>query len=1468
MALLAAFTTQEKTSHNSHKFAFTLNPNNHCHWKTMITPFLVTNNMFGYIDGSIPCPSPTIEGAPSTPATDKEPPTLTTRPNPNFTAWVSNDAHVRMILISTISEASYDYIQGNTARELWLTLERAYAPHTSSREFTLKTQLLKIEMKGDETPSAYLTRAQGYATALSNIGEPVKDKDLVMLVIAGLREEYNGLKSNLLARQVPIVFNELQGLLSDHDYLINKPTSTSTPSLAFNVTTDTHIKPSTSTSINPTPTQLSAIQQLASQFGYQLTTTNTPPQAYYSYRPPQNNNRGRGYNNNNNRGRGRGSTNRNNNNRSQFEWASNQNTVYGTCNRCGIGHIPSHCPNRDPSTVRAKPSANFADHRSSSSSTWFPDTGANSHVTPDLASLGTSEAYNGDDALHVGNGKGLPILHIGSSHIHSPHKTFSLANILHVPQIKKNLLSVQKFCLDNHVFFEFHPYFFLVKDISTHTTLLTGPSNNGLYTINLPQLHSINKTAFSAIRASSTIWHQRLGHPHHRLLQSMLSNYHLPVSNNLSSSFCNSCHMGKSTKLSLNNSSFRSSNVLDLIFCDVWGPAPTLSFDGHSYFMLCVDHYSRYMWIFHLKQKSDVYNTFKQFLSMVERKFNTKLKTVQTDWGGEFRNLSTFFKSLGITHRRSCPHTSEQNGIVERRHRHVVETGLTILAQSSAPPRFWHFAFDTAVYLINRMPARSNSNQSPYEIIHKRHPDLSFLKVFGCQCFPHLRPYNPHKMDLRSTPCIFLGYSPDHHGYRCLDPTTDRLYIARHARFNENHFPFQPQPTPQTPSPPPPSYTSFVPDPPIPSPETPLASQTPNTPCQTPPSNPPTSKTPTQTPPTTPPASKTPKTPCQTPTQTPPTTPPASTTPDPPCQTPPKTPVQQNTPNNSPTPPPCPPPPPPPPPPPTRPRPSNLRQHPKPRVPFDPSAFHTTTSPPTTTPTSFAIANKYPEWRQAMAEEYHALVKNGTWSLVPPVSNTNVVDCKWLYRLKHDKNGDLNRYKARLVAKGFSQQEGIDFHETFSPVIKPATIRTVLSLAVTNQWPLRQLDVKNAFLHGDLHETIYLKQPPGFVDPDKPDHVCLLHRSLYGLKQAPRNWFHRLSTVLQRLGFSGSKTDPSLFIYNSRGTLIYFLVYVDDIIITSNNTAAMNQVITQLGNTFDLKDLGTLDYFLGIEVVHQGQNIMLSQRQYIVELLQRAGLSAAKPVPSPMSTSNPLSLHDSPAFSDPVKYRQMVGALQYVTLSRPDVSFAVNKVCQFMHAPTENHWSAVKRILRYLLGTSNHGLLIKRASGSTLHAFTDAHWQDIQAYSDADWAGCPDDRRSTGGFAIYLGSNLISWTARKQRTVSRSSTESEYKALADTVAELTWLQALLRELGIPTKSAPTLWCDNLGATYLSANPVFHARTKHVEVDFHFVREKVAAGKLQVQYISTGDQIADIFTKPLATDRHIFLRSKLQVVTRP
>lgn len=302
------------------------------------------------------------------------------------------------------------------------------------------------------------------------------------------------------------------------------------------------------------------------------------------------------------------------------------------------------------------------------------------------------------------------------------------------------------------------------------------------------------------------------------------------------------------------------------------------------------------------------------------------------------------------------------------------------------------------------------------------------------------------------------------------------------------------------------------------------------------------------------------------------------------------------------------------------------------------------------------------------------------------------------------------------------------------------------------------------------------------------------------------------------------------------------LIYVADIIIVSSCPSATEKLIKKLMNNFAVKDLGLLEYFLGIEVKHEKNGILLSQRRYALDLLKKANMEKCKAISTPMASNEKLLRDQGTALKETEHFqdRSVVGGLQYLTMTRPDLSFAVNRVCQYVQAPTDVHWAAVKRILRYVKGTLDLGLKIQRSPNTTLSAF-----------SDSDWAGCPNDRRSTGGFAIFLGTNLVSWSSRKQQTVSRSSTEAEYKAIANATAEIIWVQSLLRELRVFQHKAPLLWCDNLGATFLTANPMFHARTKHVEVDFHFVREQVARKAMEVRFISSKDQLADILTKPLS-----------------
>ena len=410
----------------------------------------------------------------------------------------------------------------------------------------------------------------------------------------------------------------------------------------------------------------------------------------------------------------------------------------------------------------------------------------------------------------------------------------------------------------------------------------------------------------------------------------------------------------------------------------------------------------------------------------------------------------------------------------------------------------------------------------------------------------------------------------------------------------------------------------------------------------------------------------------------------------------------------------------------------------------------------------------------------------------------NAINCKWIFKLKYKANGSIECHKARLVAKGFKQEDGFDYDETFSPVVKITTVRILLSLAISKKWFIHQLDVSNVFLHGDLKELIFMEQLPGFVNTNFPHHVCQLKKSLYGLKQAPLAWFLKLSTYLLSLGFSASKTDTSLFFKYYNQIPIFLLIYVDDILLISPDSTGIRRLIDSLSSTFSMRDLGPANFFLGIELISTPNGYFLSQSKYILSLLQKAHMDKAKPTSNPCSFSK---FTDSMKFHDPTLYRSIVGAIQYLTITRPNIAFSVNKACQVMHSPTSSDWTDVKHLLRYLTHTISDRLFYSCNLDISLELF-----------SDADWASCTTDHRSTSGYLVYLGKNLISWRCQKQRTVVRSSTEAEYKAVADATAEFIWIKSLLQELRILLQRSPVLWCDNIGTTYLATNPVFHART--------------------------------------------------------
>ncbi|KAH9753027.1 protein kinase domain-containing protein [Citrus sinensis] len=458
-------------------------------------------------------------------------------------------------------------------------------------------------------------------------------------------------------------------------------------------------------------------------------------------------------------------------------------------------------------------------------------------------------------------------------------------------------------------------------------------------------------------------------------------------------------------------------------------------------------------------------------------------------------------------------------------------------------------------------------------------------------------------------------------------------------------------------------------------------------------------------------------------------------------------------------------------------------------------------------PKSVQDALSIPEWRDAGYAEMRALEKSKTWELVKLPEGKKPVGCKWIFTVKYRADGSLERYKARLVAKGFTQTYSIDYQETFAPVAKMNSIRVLLSLAASLGWQLQQLDVKNAFLNGELEEEVYMDLPPGFENEYGIEKVCKLKRSLYGLKQSPRAWFDRFTKSVHSFGYLQSQADHTMFFKHfTDGSVVILIVYVDDIILTGSNVIEMENLKKVLAREFEMKDLGPLRYFLGMEIARSSKGIFVSQRKYTLDLLKETGMLGCKPGDTPIDPYHKLGYAIEGKSVDRESYQRLVGKLIYLSHTRPDIAFAVSVISQFMHSPCKEHLEAVYKVLKYLKKTPGKGLLFKKNNN-----------MQVEVYTDADWAGSIIDRRSTSGYCTFVGGNLVTWRSKKQSVVARSSAEAEFRAVAYGICELLWLKKLLEELKIIIDVPMKLYCDNKAAINIAHNPIHHDRTKHVEV---------------------------------------------------
>ena len=505
-------------------------------------------------------------------------------------------------------------------------------------------------------------------------------------------------------------------------------------------------------------------------------------------------------------------------------------------------------------------------------------------------------------------------------------------------------------------------------------------------------------------------------------------------------------------------------------------------------------------------------------------------------------------------------------------------------------------------------------------------------------------------------------------------------------------------------------------------------------------------------------------------------------------------------------------------------------------------------------PRCFEEAKELKEWILACEDEIRSITKLDCWSLVELPPGVKPISLKWIFKIKRNADGSINKYKARLVAKGYVQQYGVDFEEVFTPVARIETIRLLINLAASNGWEIHHLDVKTAFLHGELKETVYVTQPEGFEVKGSEGKVYKLKKALYGLKQAPRGWNHKLNKCLLELRFERCLKEPSVYRKIMSGELLIVAVYVDDLFVSGTSLRMIEEFKKEMAMRFEMSDLGRLTYYLSIEVNQHAEGITLSQNRYARKILEEAGMLNCNSVHIPMEAGLKLAKSEAERVIDATNYRKIIGYFRYMLHTRPDLSYSIGVLSRYMASPKESHGVAVKQCLRYLQGTTTFGLMFSRTNDAT----------KLVGYSDSSYNTDQDDGRSTTGHIFYLGRSPISWCSQKQETVALSSCEAEFMAGTEAAKQAIWLQDLLGEIMGTSYDGTVLRIDNQSAISLTKNPVFHGRSKHIHSRYHFIRKCVERKLIEVEHVPGSEQKADILTKALGRIKYKEMREMIGV----
>ena len=1051
---------------------------------------------------------------------------------------------------------------------------------------------------------------------------------------------------------------------------------------------------------------------------------------------------------------------------------------------------------------------------------WICDSGTSQHITHDrsiFTSFKTSDCppIQGIGGVLIPKGIGNVMLRCAGN---EGLREFPLFDVLYVPDGGLNLISQGQLQRDGC------PLKIVPEGIEIgNYGIIARRQDNNLYILNMWNV-SEAALALAAINSEAIkMWHARLGHlGNQNILKLAGMSKGMDLTKPPPQDACPPCAIAQSQVEPHRAPIQPGKHPLDLIHSDVQGPFPE-ALNGAKYMVTFLCDFDKRSHVTLLRVKSGVLQAFKNYKKQNEYG-DKRIKRLRSDCGGEYdsKDFENFRNEHGIQWEPTVPGNPPMNGTAERLGQTLHKLASTMREGAKVDIKYWAEMVLTANYLRNRQPTAGRSI-TPYESHTGSPPELGHLRIIGQTGYAQNRKPSTgwKKFQERATKCTLVGYEGDHI-YRMINPRGAVMRYSNVQWIDNN--------------PPSPPSLSF--------------SQTKRA-LHVGQSGPPTRKQKithhTDSP-------HTDLVDAHESIESIPTGPlPSNAGKEALANQLPIEPWSQA---------------------------DILSKHPKLRAPSpDPLALLAllarANDPEPYEPKTYKQAvdsREEKDWRRAMQEEIDSINENDTWILTSLPPDRKALRGKWVYKIKRGPAGEILRYKARWVVRGFEQREGIDYNETFASVVKPMSYKAIFAIAAANDWEIHHMDVKTAFLYGRVDEEIYVEQPTGLDDGST--RVCKLKKALYGLKQSSRIWYETITTFFKSHEFVPVNADLSVFV--KEGVIV--AIYVDDLIITGSSSSEIQRVKKLLSDEFSMVDLGPINYYLGMTITRDRANriLRLGQQAYLEKVLRDHGMWDTNPVATPMDGRLEAAPEGHQATDDSrLRYQSAVGSLMYAMLGiRPDLAFAVSVVSRYASNPTDTHWKAVKRIFRYIKGTLPLQLTYK------------GHLQLLNGYTDADWAGDHHTRRSTSGFVFNVGSGAISWSSKRQPTVALSSCEAEYMGQTQATKEAVWLSSLLDQLSAPqvpgnhslqTQSTsvalaclPTsfalnaiiIHCDNQGAIALAKNPQAHARSKHIDIQWHYQREKIEDKSVEFRYVPTEEQVADGLTKALLKDKFVVFRKAL------